>query len=370
MADRVTNPLVEQFQKGAIPRELRLMAAQGALPLGTSDLLELLQGLTTDADAEIAQTAVRTLTAMPAAELLPVFKDKQTPGSVLAWALTNRRESDLLEGVLQNTSTPDAAVQDAAPRLPASLAELVVINQVRLLRSTPLLVALESNPDLNNDQRRRLRELRETFRIGEQQPAPTPAPAPVAAPTPVVEAAPVEEPEAAPELVLAANTVETTGLSEQEAMVRYLAEDERSQTEKVSAVQKIYRLNTAEKVITALKGTREERAILIRDPNRIVCTAVLGSPRLTDAEVEAFAGMKNISDEILRKIGTHRDWTKKYTVVSSLVKNPRTPLGIALTLVPRLTPRDVKALTIDRNVPEVLRKHAKKFVKEAGGKNQ
>ena len=89
-------------------------------------------------------------------------------------------------------------------------------------------------------------------------------------------------------------------MTEDEAIVRYLSEEERQQTEKVSAVQKIYRLNTAEKIITALKGSREERSILIRDPNRIVSTAVLGSPRITEAEIESISGMKSVSDEILR----------------------------------------------------------------------
>ena len=133
----------------------------------------------------------------------------------------------------------------------------------------------------------------------------------------------------------------------------------------MSAVQKIYRLNTAEKLITALKGSREERAILIRDPNRLVATAVLGSPRSPTPEIEAFSAMKNVSDEILRKIGNHREWTKRYAVFKNLVRNPRTPIGIALTLVPRLSPRDIKGLSVDRNVPEPVRKHAQKFVKGA-----
>ena len=153
-------------------------------------------------------------------------------------------------------------------------------------------------------------------------------------------------------------------MTEDEAMVRYLSEEERQQTEKVSAVQKIYRLNTAEKLITALKGSREERAILIRDPNRLVSTAVLGSPRITEPEIEAISGMKSVSDEILRKIGNHREWTKRYSVVNNLVRNPRTPLGLALTLVPRLTPRDIKGVAVDRNVPEPVRKQAQKFVKD------
>jgi hypothetical protein len=89
---------------------------------------------------------------------------------------------------------------------------------------------------------------------------------------------------------------------------------------------------------------------------------VLGSPRLTDGEVEAFAGMRNVSDEVLRQIGNNREWTKRYGVLSSLVKNPRTPLAISLGMVSRLNPRDIKALSTDRNVSEVLRRQAQKFL--------
>jgi hypothetical protein len=146
-------------------------------------------------------------------------------------------------------------------------------------------------------------------------------------------------------------------------MVHILSEDERKDQEKLSVVQELYRMNTAQKVVAALKGSRAQRAMLVRDPNRLVATAVLGSPRLTEAEVESFAGMRNVSDEILRQIGSHKDWTKKYTVISNLVKNPRTPIGISLSLVSRLNPKDIKGLTTDRNVPEVIRKQAQKFVK-------
>ena len=95
----------------------------------------------------------------------------------------------------------------------------------------------------------------------------------------------------------------------------------------MSAVQKIYRLNTAEKLITALKGSREERAILIRDPNRLVATAVLGSPRITEAEIESISGMKSVSDEMLRTIGNHREWTKRYTCVNEPGAQPADAAG-------------------------------------------
>ena len=346
---RVTNALVDQFRRGGVPKDLRLMAAQGALPLKPGDLLELLHFLLADAEAEVAQAASEALGRLPPAELLPVLKDRETPPDLLAWALAGRREKELREAVLQNHSTPDEAIAAAATTLTQELSELVVINQTRLLRSLPLLEALEANAGLNNDQRRRLRELRESFRIGQEPEAPPPPPPPPPAEPAAEPAAPLEE---AP-----------PPQSEGEAVAHYLSEDERKDEEKISAVSRIYRMSAAEKVVLALKGDREERAILIRDPNRLVCAAVLGSPRLTDAEIEGISAMKNVSDEVLRRIGHNREWMKRYQVASNLVKNPRTPLGISLGLVSRLTPRDMKALSIDRNVPEAIRKSAQRFVK-------
>jgi hypothetical protein len=354
MAERAVNPFVEQFRKGGVARDLRLMAAQGALPLKPADLAELLHHLLSDPDPAVGQSATATLTAMPVEEIVPISRDRDTPPALLGWVLSAREEREIREAALQNPSTPDEAVEGITGFLGEELAELVVINQVRLLRRTSLLEVLEKNTLLNKDQQRRLRELRESFRIG--QPG---APAPPAPPPP----APAPEPEPAPTEELAEPPVDLASLSPDEAVIQILSEDERADQEKVNVVQEIYRLNTAQKVIMALKGSREQRTVLVRDPNRMVATAVLGSPRLTEAEVESFAGMRNISDEILRQIGMHRDWTKKYAVVANLVKNPRTPIGVSLSMVSRLNPRDIRGLTTDRNVPEVIRKQAQKFVK-------
>ena len=116
------------------------------------------------------------------------------------------------------------------------------------------------------------------------------------------------------------------------------------------------------KVKLAFKGTREQRAQLIRDPNKLVASAVLSSPKLTGAEVESFAKMGNVSEEVLRVIGTHRGWLKSYGVVLGLVKNPKTPGAISMNLLQRVSERDMKMLAVDRNVPESLRLAARKFV--------
>ncbi len=324
---RIPNPLVEQFLRGGVPRDLRLLAAQGALPLKTDDLVELLHHLLGDSDAQIGQTAAGTLRALSVDDLAPVLAARETAAPILAWALLHREEPKLREAALQNVTTPDEAIEQVAGRLTEGLAELIVINQVRLLRRHSLLVALESNAGLSNDQKRRLRELRESFHIGAAQATapPAPVPAPVAAPPAPAPAA--EEPPPEPE----------APLTEEEAVFHYLSEEERADAPKISAVQKIYKMNTAEKVLAALKGTREERTLLIRDRNRLVTTAVLGSPKLTEAEVEQIAAMKNVSDEVLRTVGNNRDWTKKYNVLLNLVKNPRTPVGLSIGLVARLS---------------------------------
>jgi hypothetical protein len=360
MADaRVPNPLVEQFRRGGVARDLRLMAAQGALPLLPADLVELVHLLLADSDEAVRIAASTTLGALGLEELLPIARDRGTPGLILGYVLSRRTDPGLREAVLQNPSTPDEAIESEAASLPMELAELVVINQVRLLRRTLLLVALEANPGLNRDQARRLRELREEFRIGAPEaaaPAP-PAPPPAAPPAPAPEPLPpvAEEPE------------EPGPLTEQDAVAQLLSPEEQADQQKLSTVQRLYKLNTAEKLIRALKGNREERAILVRERNRLVSMAVLGSPKITESEIESFAGLKNVSDEILRAIGNHREWTKKYSVVTSLVRNPRTPVGVAIGLVSRLNPRDLKGLAVDRNVSEVVRKAAQKFVKVAPG---
>jgi hypothetical protein len=358
---RATNPFIEQFRRGGVPKELRLMAAQGALPLKPEDLVELWTDLTRDPEAEVHETAKASLLGFAAPEFLPILKSKDTPASVLTWAVCNRPEPALREVALQNTSLPDETIEGLAAELPQELAELVVINQQRLLRSIRLLENVETNPHLSNDQRRRLRELRETFKIGEEYQErprePPPRPPEPERREPVAEVALVPD-----------------DLSDEQVAAVMLTADEVKDTAKLSAVQKLYRLNTAEKLKTALKGTREERAILVRDPNRLVSAAVLGSGLVTDPEIESFAAMKNVSDQVLRQIGTHKEWTKKYSVVANLVRNPRTPVGIAMTMVSRLNPKDMKAVAVDKNVPEAIRKAAQKFVKgpeekRAGGKH-
>jgi hypothetical protein len=129
-----------------------------------------------------------------------------------------------------------------------------------------------------------------------------------------------------------------------------------------STVQKIASLNVAQRMSLAMKGSREERAVLIRDPNKLVAVSVLSSPKLTDSEVESIAKMANVSDEILRIIGFSRAWTKNYAVVHALVKNPKSPVAMSMNFLARLSDKDVRSLSTNRNVADVVRVAARKRI--------
>jgi len=115
----------------------------------------------------------------------------------------------------------------------------------------------------------------------------------------------------------------------------------------------------------AVKGTREQRAQLIRDSNRLVCVAVLSSPKITDSEIEAFARQANLSEDVLRVIATNRAWLKNYNVTAALARNSKTQVALAMGFLQRLNERDLKKLATDRNVSEPVRLAARKFLVKA-----
>lgn len=134
--------------------------------------------------------------------------------------------------------------------------------------------------------------------------------------------------------------------------------------------KKIMRMNVVERLTLALKGDREARMLLIRDPNKLVQKCVLQSPRLSDTEVESFAAMGNISEEALRTISLTRKFMKSYTIAKNLVCNPKTPIDISLHLLPRLTATDLKLLTTNKNIPDTLRSMALKLHRQRNLANQ
>ena len=248
-------PLLDLFRRGEVARDIRLLAAQGALAPRAHEQLGLLMLLVTDDDAEVAGAAEQTLQAIPA---------------------------DSLAAFLARSDVPT--------------------------------------------------EMRTFFAARGIEPS---AVAAAASEAPIVDTTP--EPE--------------------------LAEaDDAPKEDEGSALQKIAALNVAQRVVLAMKGSREERAILIRDPNKMVSVAVLSSPKMSESEVESIAKMANVSEEILRIIAHTRAWVKNYAVTLALAKNPKTPVALSMNLLARLNDKDLRVISTDRNVPDVLRVTARKKV--------
>jgi hypothetical protein len=141
-------------------------------------------------------------------------------------------------------------------------------------------------------------------------------------------------------------------------------DDDVDEEEARATGQVLSSLSIMQRMKLAMKGTKAQRAQLIRDSNKLVAAAVLGSPKLTESEVEAFAKMANVTEEVLRTIAMNRTWVKNYGVVAGLTRNPKTPPGISMQMVQRLNERDLKMLAIDRNVPEAVRLAARKFLRK------
>ncbi len=114
----------------------------------------------------------------------------------------------------------------------------------------------------------------------------------------------------------------------------------------------------------AMKGSKEDRSILIRDGTKLVALAVLDSGKITDGEVEKFASQKNVLEAVLRQIPMKRRFAKNYNVVRNLVANPRTPLDVSLGLMKNILVADLRNLSGNKDVPETIRKLALKMFKQ------
>ena len=133
--------------------------------------------------------------------------------------------------------------------------------------------------------------------------------------------------------------------------------------ERGSALQKISKLDIKGRIQLAMKGTKEERSLLVRDGTKVVALAVLESPKISDGEVEKIASQKNVLEAVLRAIPIKRRFAKNYAIVRNLVFNPRTPLDLSLTLVKNLLVSDLKHLSGNKEVSETVRKVALRMLK-------
>jgi hypothetical protein len=344
-----TDAIVARILDGQAPLNLRSAAARGALPLPRETLVRLQVSLLEDAEADVAQAARSSLDALDPAALQDVLGDPSCTGEVLThFAKRASREDALAERIAFHPSVPLPALAVLATAGNVSVLELVLTNQELLLSRPGLLEKLMLNPALRVDQRGRILELLERAAELEEAKAETGG----------------DDDAELEELSLdeAARLLEVD-VGELMSASEILGGEEFEQSEDPevrSTYRKILMLNAAQKAILAMRGGREERLILVRDSNRTVAMGVLKNGRLTEGEVEIIAKMRNVVDDVLRQIATSREWTKSYGVIQALLNNPRTPPSVSTNFVNRLGVPDLKRLTINRDVPELIRRMARR----------
>ena len=128
--------------------------------------------------------------------------------------------------------------------------------------------------------------------------------------------------------------------------------------------RRVENLSTSEKIKLALRGNKEMRTRLIKDPNRMVALSVLKNPSITEDEVIKVTASRSVPEELLAEVAKNRQWLKNYRIRYNLVTNPKTPLHLALRLMGHLLDKDLKALARSKNIPSVLAMAARRMVEQ------
>jgi len=363
--------LIEMMKQSAVPAGVMRSASRGALAVPPGEMLEILIYLSEH--AIFGEQARMTLAGFDEAGSLKALADPNTSREVLHYFLAPRnRRPKLLPVLFENPSVSEdilAAIAETASREVFTM----LLESSRAVGSAKILKRLLANPNIAPEQHDLLTQ--KLLSLGMD----VAAEVGTVADSQVLEwlkehAAELEaeEKEAKP-FALMGGVDET---SEESAVVSAEALDAAkgkgdAQDERLSVLQKLARMKVSERIKVAMTGSREERNILIRDSSKLVSSAVLASPKVSDQEIEAFANMKNVRENVLRDIARSHKFMKNYVVVRSLANNPRTPLDLSLGLVKSLLAPDLRTLSMNKNVPETLRKMALKLFKtrtSPGGK--
>ena len=396
-----SNPVVKAILEGTAPRPAQLAAARGSLPLPQSDLLEILVSFFDGSDNELKDAAAESLKSQPPEALESTIKSGEVAPRVLAH-FSKRADlpRSIHEAILLDPKTPPEAIADFAGKtLNGPLLDLISFNQQLLIQNPSILDAIVSNPNRTPDAERRALEIKREFfekERGAQQ---------------IANELRAQGNEAAAEFIEQADfagDAADSGLSLDDALfiaqhievpdretddswlgLEFIEEiyeeseetrraifskiigemqaDGEDSSERISMLNRIIKMGVKDRMKLGLKGDREARNILIRDPNKLVSSAVVNNPKITEQEVERIAAMRSISEEILRQIAMNRQWARIYGIQVSLAKNPRTPIANAMSIMNRLQMRELTGLSKDRNVSDAVRKHAVRLLTARSG---
>jgi hypothetical protein len=354
------------FVRADAPREARLMAARGALPMGPSELATVLFLLSRDADPEVSGAAAATVAGLPATQAHRAVEGALAP-PILDF-LARRRPDDpaLLERIALSPHAADATIAFLASLPHKGLVEIISNNQVRILRAPAIVDALGGNPLTGRAAIDRiLAFLGLEGKLARVTAEPEPGEAgDIEAPRVLADAALVEQAGIAGDRT---DDLPTELVQTEEELRSAEQAPNQAKIDKQNLMSLLQTLTVFQKIRLARLGNKEARGLLIRDRNKIVATSAIRSPKVTENEVVVFAKSRNVNDEVPRIIATNREWTKNYQIQHALVGNPKTPLLHSLKFINYLQDRDLRGLAKSKDVPRQIATAARRLLAKKKG---
>lgn len=336
-------PTVQAFLKPDTPKDRKLMAARGLIPMPPNVMTTVFTFFLEDSDEEVSKAAQKSLLEIPMGTLQNILKDPAHPKTLDFFAQEKSNDEKLMEAVLLNKHTTDKTFLFLADKVPERLTTIIMNNHVRLLRTPPIAEAVKKNPHaLKSALETMVSFLRMNGIVLEGESAELTSDEIRQI---LAEPEPEEAPPIPPELIKETKEGEEA-----------LTEEKRKTLQ-----QLIQEYNIAQKIKLALKGNKEARSILIKDTNKIVASSVVKSPKITDMEVINICNMRSVQDEVIRIISNKPDWTKNYAVQVALANNPKTPFTTGVRFMRMLRVSDLQKLSKNKNAPPQLVRLAKEL---------
>jgi hypothetical protein len=367
--------MLDMIKQSAIPANLMRTAAKGALALPAPEMVEILVFLA--AHSVVGEQARMTLAGWDVQQSAAIAADAATPVEVLEYLINPKNlRPQLFMPLLGNPSVPEKSIVEVAESASREMAKVMLTN-ARVRGSQKILMALQANPHLTVAEHEAIKTA-----MGGAVVAPEEGPLEDFEETPEMRefmekhAAEIEAEQGRAFVLFREEGSEADELDDLLGLARLDWKDEKAvhkvpdkhvnpeDEKKLSTLQRLAKMSVGERVQTAMKGTKDERFILIRDGVKVVALAVLESPKISESEAERIAGMKNVQESVLRGIASKRKYMKNYAVIRALISNPRVPLDVSLPLLPHLLVMDLKHLSMNKNVSEMLRKLALKMFRE------
>lgn len=348
--DKLPGPARKILSPGA-PAPLRMMAAKGIIPgLKPGDIVTVLALLTEADDPKVAETAGATLSALPPPLLNGALSADLEPVAIRLLAAAYAGDAEVVVKLLRMPRIGGDALELLAERADERLGEIIATNEQRLLQCPTVIEKLYMNKKVRMSTSDRLLELAVRNDIELSIPAFKEAAAAILnelVPEPTEE--PTFDDVLFNETDQVAKSVELEGEDEDTHDVD--AEGEEMLKSKFLPLHaQIAQLTVTQKIRRAMLGTAAERALLVRDTNRLVARAAVKSPLMRENEAIRVSALRSISEDVLREIAKNREFTRNYQVKLNLVGNPRTPFSFAARLVPLLHDHDLNKLAKSKNI--------------------